>query len=227
MQQRYTPRGESIRKAARQLDETGNDNMGNEAVETPQKWVTTLFVQFNLVGNQCEHTVSVREALDAYHAVIRQVIERHAGLLIASANDAVLALFENAEPADDHTHIGVSAAVATMEELAALNKQRLEQNLIPFRVGIGLDTGCIAADKIRCHPFMATALEEHIHKAKGLSRLNQQAPFPAIFISRNTLDGLHSRNGYHVQNLGETFVPNLPVPVSVYALMRAYRVQQL
>lgn len=180
--------------------------------------VTFLFIRLNEIPGSEPDDAAGQHELHGYQRVIEEVGGEFQGITRMIGNDAALLLFascrENA-PARQ----GVHAAVALRRRLEALNRERLKAQQIPFRIGIGVHSNTLspAEEKERL-----VALHQCIQEAEGLSLLNRQAPFPAIFVSKGTVQGLEDSNGYYIQNLGEAFAPNYAKVLTVYAVMNEH-----
>lgn len=201
------------------LAEAGKTREGN-GVSSPSKWMMTLYAQINAPrGAEQRDEPQPGVVRSEYRRIIERIIGAHEGDVIAVADDAVLATFATPEEETGPECWGLRAAVTLMAEVAAMNRQRVAQDLLPCRVGIGLDCGSIPDDGIRRHPRLQVGLERHINRARRLSILNCQTPFPSIFLSGNAVQRIGTGNGYTIQNLGDVTVPEQAEPVAVYALM--------
>lgn len=186
----------------------------------PSKWMMTLYVQINAPRGEEQRDEPQPEVVQSdYRRIIERTIGAHEGDVIAVADDAVLATFVTPEENEGPRWQGLRAAVTVMAEVATLNRHRVAQDLLPYRVGIGVDCGSVPDNGFRRHPRLQVGLERHISRARRLSILNCQTPFPSIFLSGNAVQRIGTVNGYTIQNLGEVIVPDQPEPVAVYAVM--------
>jgi len=185
--------------------------------EAQPRWVTALFVQFRFFD-----TVDSQErekVLDYYRAILEHAVGIHGGDVVALAIDAALAVFSGEGHPQEHTRSAMGAAALLMDRVAQANRQRLALNLIPLRLGIGVDAGMLTSSSCNRHPCLDPGLQQYLNKARGLSELNYQAPFPAVFVSHTVAGRLDYGEHYAVQNLGDVFVENLPDPLAVFAVM--------
>jgi hypothetical protein len=105
------------------------------------------------------------------------------------------------------------AALTLRARLDALNcHQTVKAEEPNYRIGIGLHNSSTRP---------AANLEAGVSEAASLSVLNQQAPFPALFVSEETVRALPETHGYNVQDLGEVYLPEHAAPLNVFALMRS------
>lgn len=200
---------------------TGSDTAGEgNGASSPSKWMMTLYAQIDAPRHDEHHDEPQPELVRSeYRRIIEETIGAHEGDVIAVADDAVLATFAASEGETGKAWQGLTAAITLLVDLAVVNKQRVAQDLLPYRVGIGLDCGSIPDDGIRRHPRLQVGLQRHINRARRLSILNCQTPFPSIFLSGSLVQRIGTFNGYTIQNLGDETVPDQPEPVTVYALM--------
>lgn len=195
----------------------GSHPHSREIQASRQQWVTTLFVQFRL--SQADHGFGGAQCLANYRATLDQAIQDHGGDLVAMAEDAALAVFSGYECAESYIHDGLTAARTIMAEMSRANKERLAQDLPPLRVAIGLDAGILRSSSCRRHPRLDPGLEQFLHRARRLSDLNYQTPFPAIFASRAVVDSLDFGGSDTIHNLGDVFVEGQASPIVVYAII--------
>lgn len=184
--------------------------------------VTFLFVRLNEIpGSEPDHGERADE-LAAYQRVIQEVGAKFQGITRMISSDASLLLFASCPDQNTPSRQGVRAAVALRARLETLNRERLEAQKVPFRIGIGVHSNILSPSPER---ERLVSLYESIQEAEGLSLLNRQAPFPAIFVSKGALQGLGGSNGYNVQNLGEAFAPNHTKVLTVYAVMNEHGIR--
>lgn len=180
--------------------------------------VTCLFVRLNEIAGSERDADIVVDELAAYRRVINEVgtaFQARTQLLDASS---ALLLFSSETAGEAPSRQGIQAAVVLRERLEAVNRQRIAEEWIPFRIGIGVHSDTLGSG-IGDDQKGPIALETSIQDAEGLSLLNRQAPFPAVFVSKNALEGLGATTGYSIQSLGEVSAPNQAKALTVFALM--------
>lgn len=190
----------------------------NIAVQEPQsKWVATLFVQFRFlyVDESSEH----QKVLTQFRDLLENIVGYHRGDVVALSRDAGLAIFSGPGRGHDYTQNAILVATSLIEEANNTNRERLARNLSPVRLGIGVDGGPLSTGMCNRHPRLDPSLQPYLDRARRLSELNYQAPFPAIFISHTVADRLEQEQRYAVQNLGDVLVENHADPFSVYAVL--------
>lgn len=146
--------------------------------------------------------------LERYRRTVYEISGAHGGVTHELGEGRLLTLFVSQAVGQ-----ALRAALLLRARLDALNCAEEAEMLTPsFRIGIGLHKS------ITHH---AASLAAAVSEAASLSALNQQAPFPALFVSEETVRALPDTAGYHVHDLGEVLLPEQPRPLSVFALMRA------
>lgn len=189
---------------------------GQESEILAPNWVAVVFVNLH-IPTVSEATLP--KALETYHTRVKQILAGNGGDMVAASREALVALFSAPATSTQYAQPAIDAAVELMDELATMNRRRLAQDLTPLRAGVGVDCGKLPTAEANRHPRLAASLERYIKRARRLSELNRQAPVPAVFISRETLDGLAGHGGHDVQALGEAVTPDEKTPLAVHALL--------
>ncbi len=159
--------------------------------------------------------------INHYFSVMVQVIEEYDGTIYQLDGDTLLAVFGITSTPDNHAQRSVAAAVRLLTHLTSLNNHRLDRGEIPFRIGIGVNTGQMVIGPLQVGEQIGSAvLGEGIDGARELGDLNTQTPFHTIFISESTLHELPNPSHYQVDNLGEIHLRGVVRPLTVYALMQ-------
>lgn len=187
------------------------------ARDVENQFVTFLFIQLNKIPGSEPEGATLAFELAEYRNTIKRVGRENKAITRILSESAALMLFPCAANAEAPSRHGIHAAVTLRQQLEALNRQRLAEQQVPFRIGIGAHTDAFMTTPAKGRERLLD-LQASIENAEGLSQLNWQAPFPAIFVSENALQGLGT-SPYRVQNLGKAFAPNHTKPLTVYALM--------
>ncbi len=183
-----------------------------------QQWIAILFIEIHVSSNDYEiKSEDVAQAFAHYIQLAKQQINASNGYIVGEGEHIVLAMFRD-HTAEDVIRAGTEAAVTLMNLLTSQNKKRLAQDLVPFRIGIGLDSNAISVTP-NSPEISNIGLEACIRQARNLCDLNRQTPFPAIFISQNTASRLNGRRFYTVQDLGDVTIQRTGETLAVYALM--------
>lgn len=198
-------------------------NMFPQLFPDKRIWATALCVR---VHHQAPlvHSTNIDTVfgdINHYFSVMVQVIEEHDGTIYQLDGDTLLAVFGMTSTPDNHAQRSVAAAVRLLSHLTSMNNHRLDQGEIPFRIGIGVNTGQMVVGPLQVAGQTGSAvLGEGIDGARELGDLNTQTPFHTIFISESTLRELPNPSHYQVDNLGEIHLRGVVRPLTVYALMQ-------
>ena len=183
-----------------------------------RKWLTVIVVHMQPITTGAPENATADAALETFTGVVQDVVAAFGGTTGTLRRDTLAGIFHSDGDGMQDVWQGIHAAFAVMEKLADQNQQRRSEDQLPIRVGIGVHSRPTPPETLR-EPF--SKVTQDIDKAKGLSILNRQTPFPAIFISKNTLKRLDSGGEYYIQPLGETPVHEQGEPMPVYAMMYA------
>jgi class 3 adenylate cyclase len=162
--------------------------------------------------------------LNEYMRGIVTTIREHNGVINKFVGDAALAFFgilPEARPPEESARQAVSAALAILDYLEELNRQRRERNEEPLRVGIGVNTGPVVAGMLGSEMRLEyTVLGDAVNVAQRLSDLNKEFPQHDVFFSADTYGRLGEDLRSRATHVGETRVKGRVAPVDVYALAR-------
>ena len=186
--------------------------------EVERQFVTFLYVHLiKIPGSEPEGAGMVFE-LAEYRDTITRVGRENGSITRFLHESAAVLLFPCTAALEAPSRQGIHAALSLRQRLEELNRRRLAEQQVPFRIGIGVHADTFMTATVNGSQRLL-ALQSSIQDAEGLSHLNWQAPFPAIFVSENALQGLGREPSYRVQNLGEASPPNQTKVLTVYALM--------
>lgn len=141
------------------------------------------------------------------------------GDVVALSNQEALAVFTGSDASRQPIQNAVASASSMLDQVREGNMHRLAEDLTPLRLGIGLDAGSLTVSACNRHPRLDPALQDYVEKARKLSALNCQTPFPTVFVSHAVASNIDAAHRYAIQNLGSVFVEKLADPITVYALM--------
>ena len=163
--------------------------------------VTALVVQLSSLPGNHTNPVHIRP----YRQLIGEVSKTYGGHTAELDDRHVLAIFPAQPPS-----LALRAALTLRARLDQLSQEAGAGKHPGYRIGIGLHTGSARP---------VAHLAAGVNEAANLSALNQQAPFPALFVSEETARALPETDGYHVHSLGLVDLPEEPEPLAVFALM--------
>ncbi len=164
--------------------------------------VTALVIQFSKLPEEPARPAQLAQ----FRRIIRQVGSAFGGVTAELGENRMLTLFP-AQP----TRLALRAALTLRARLDRLCQEDESAKRPTYRIGIGLHTGMAQPTNL---------LEAGVLEAANLSVLNQQAPFPALFVSEEMVRALPEGNGFYVHDLGMVDLPEQPRPLAVYAVMR-------
>ncbi|MFQ5442140.1 MAG: adenylate/guanylate cyclase domain-containing protein [Thermodesulfobacteriota bacterium] len=112
------------------------------------------------------------EALNRYFTLITEIVFRFEGTIDKFIGDAVMCVFGSPIRREDHLEKGVKAAAAIRDAIDRVNIGREGRGLIPFYMGIGIDSGEVIAGNMGSKARMEyTAVGETVNMASRLSGL--------------------------------------------------------
>lgn len=138
------------------------------------------------------------ETLNAYRAVFREHIENHAGRVVDTAGDSILAVFESVVEA-------VRCAADIQTELVSLNEALREDRRMHFRIGVNLgdiieqDDGSVYGDGVNV-----------------AARLEALAEPGGVIVSEAAYRQVEDKTNLRFTDIGEHEVKNIVRPVRAY-----------
>ncbi|MBN1979251.1 MAG: HAMP domain-containing protein [Anaerolineae bacterium] len=160
--------------------------------------------------------------LNEYMRGVVNIVRGHNGVVNKFVGDAALAFFgvlPDPRPPAESAHEAVSTALAMLDYLAALNRQRTERGEEPLRVGIGVNTGSVVAGMVGSDIRLEyTVLGDAVNVAQRLSDMNKEHPQYDVFFSASTCRELGEDLKRRSVHIGEVSVKGRAAPVDVYAL---------
>ena len=147
-----------------------------------------------------EDEVATVETLKAYREAIEGFVERHAGRLVSTAGDGLLAEFDSVVEA-------VQCAAEVQRELGARNAQVVEARRMAFRIGINLGDVIVEDGDI---------YGEGVNVAARLQGLAEPG---GICISGTVFDQVRNKLTLGYDFLGAQAVKNIAEPVPTYRVL--------
>jgi len=135
--------------------------------------------------------------LEAYRALMAELISRYSGRVVDSPGDNVLAEFASVVDA-------VECAVEIQKELKARNAGLPDNRRMEFRIGINIGDVIEERERIYGDGVNIAARIEGLAEAGGIS------------ISRSVYDQVKGKLNFSYEYLGEHIVKNIEDPVRVY-----------
>ncbi len=142
----------------------------------------------------------VLEQLNAYHAVMIDVIERHGGAIDKFIGDGTLVVFGIGLHGEGDPRAAAEAAVACaramLVALGAHNVERAARDREPFKMGIGVHSGPVIAGNIGVpgRRLEFTVIGDAVNTAARLEGMTKGLE-PPVLISSDTADLVEARAG--------------------------------
>ena len=142
------------------------------------------------------------QTIKEYRNIISSCIEQHAGRVVDSPGDNILAEFASAVDA-------VQCAVEIQKRLKKENDRLVEDKRLEFRIGINIGDVVHDGDRIYGDGVNIAARIEGLAEPGG------------VCISRNAYDHIKKKVGFEYEYLGEQPVKNIADPVRIYKVLMA------
>jgi class 3 adenylate cyclase len=160
--------------------------------------------------------------LNEYMKGVVSIVRGHNGIVNKFVGDAALAFYgvlPDPRPPAESAHEAIATALAMLDYLAKLNRQRTERGEEPLRVGIGINTGSVVAGMVGSDIRLEyTVLGDAVNVAQRLSDMNKEYPQYDVFFSASTYRELEEDLQRRSVHIGEISVKGRIAQVDVYAL---------
>lgn len=155
-----------------------------------------------------------------HNKTLAQAITVNGGLLLDVQQGKMTALFAQ-HNLHNPAYQAVSTALVLIDQIATVNEVRQASGNPRLRLGIGISTGHVnfQSEEIGLK-LTENSAGPLLEAARHLSKLNQQAPFPAAFINHETYAALIVGHEWHIENLGSVWLPEQKEAQIVHAVMR-------
>lgn len=146
-----------------------------------EKEITVLFSDirnFTSISEKTSPDLLVKW-LNEYFSLMVPIIFKYNGTLDKFIGDAIMAFWGAPMPDENHSSNALKCAIEMLETLKKWNKEREKNNLPPFKIGIGINTGFaltgnIGADLGKIKNFQFTVLGDVVNTASRLEALNKE-----------------------------------------------------
>lgn len=205
---RYLPKAVADKVMAQQ----GELELGGE-----QKEVAILFSDirgFTAISERMSPQALVAMLNDYYTRMI-DVLFENGGTLDKTIGDAIMAVFGAPVNDPDAPMRAIKTALEMQEALKHFNADRLAQNLEPFEIGIGINTGIVVAGNLgSTKQFSYTVIGDEVNLA---SRMCSVAKKGQIIITEAT----YRKVKWHFEfnRLEPVMVKNVSQPVQIYEVL--------
>jgi adenylate cyclase len=152
------------------------------------------------------------EALNRYFTLLTEIVFRFQGTIDKFIGDAVMGVFGSPIRAAAHLEQGIKTVIAIQEAVKTVNISREERSLIPFQMGIGLDTGEVIVGNMGSQVRMEyTAVGEAVNMA---ARLADMAGAGEILVTREVYESVIEK--VEAREAMEAEVKGFSAPVHLY-----------
>jgi two-component system sensor histidine kinase ChiS len=176
-----------------------------------EKVMTVLFLDIKSFASIAEQLTSVEifNLVNTLMSYLEPVILKNSGLIDKYIGDAVMALFDRADDA-------LTAALEMLAAINAFNTTRLNKNLVPINVGIGINTGSLIVGTVGFEERMdCSVISDVVNIASRLESLTRSFGIE-LLIGEDTYEPLGHKEKYHLRYLGLTAMKGKRVPMKVY-----------
>ena len=142
------------------------------------------------------------QTIKEYRNIISSCVEQHAGRVVDSPGDNILAEFASAVDA-------VQCAVEIQKQLKKENDRLVEDKRLEFRIGINIGDVVHDGDRIYGDGVNIAARIEGLADPGG------------VCVSRSAYDQIKKKVGFEYAYLGEQPVKNIDEPVRIYKVLMA------
>jgi adenylate cyclase len=154
---------------------------------------------------------------------LTNTIVDHDGTVDKYIGDAVMAFWNAPLDVPHHEHSACATALAMLDNVEALNRQRQEetasagQPFLPFRIGIGINTGrCVVGNLGSDLRFNYSVLGDPVNVA---SRLEGQTKYYGVPIILGSRTGEKAKGKFAILELDLIAVKGKTEPETIYALL--------
>jgi class 3 adenylate cyclase len=182
-----------------------------------QKELSVLFS--DIVGfTPLVEGLSPQEAIgfiNEYLSYMEPAILAHGGFVDSYIGDAILALF------DTEADAAVAAAVDMHRSLVKLNGERVTQDLMPIRMGIGINTGRLTLGTIGGpNRLKCGVIGDSVNLAARVESLTRRYRAQLI-ISDHTRDAMRDPSAFQLRSIDRVRVVGKTEPVELFEVMDA------
>jgi adenylate cyclase len=145
-----------------------------------------------------------------------QIVQGHEGMVNKFLGDGLLAVWGVPDNQEDHAERALKAALHMREKLVELNAQRTQAGIAPFKIGIGLHTGVVAAGMLGgTTQSEYTVIGDAVNLASRIESLTKEVGVDVLASETTWMQGGRKFRGDRV---GAEHVKGRDAAVVVYAV---------
>lgn len=197
------------------------------SVSTGEDYLTTPCVLATLLCITTASPVAKENFLSRQPGDLNEIIRGQKGHLLSETPDEVVALFlENGRYSSAYS--AIATALLLLEEVMKRSARWTAVDQPAIRMGIGLNTGQVSwqSETHTLQPGHTPSMHV-LELARQLSRLNQQTPFPAAFMSHATFNAMRPEKQWYVEHLGMMQMSEQEQAQHIHAVMPAAQITQM
>jgi len=201
-------------EVAEQLLLSGEARLGGD-----RKDVSVLFSDIRSFTSTAEsmEAEDLVHMLNEYFELMVDAVFEYKGTLDKYIGDAIMAVFGSPLKLEDHAWRAVQTSIEMRHRLVRFNAQRTEQNLIPIKIGIGINSGSVISGNIGSSKRMEfTAMGDEVNLGSRLEGATKQYGCD-IVISESTYEPC--RDLVWTRELDRIRVKGKSNPVGIYELV--------
>ncbi|MGB3493687.1 MAG: adenylate/guanylate cyclase domain-containing protein [Elainellaceae cyanobacterium] len=194
--------------------ESGEARLGGD-----RKDVSVLFSDIRSFTSTAEsmEAEDLVQMLNEYFELMVDAVFEQKGMLDKYIGDAIMAVFGSPLKLEDHAWRAVQTSIEMRHRLNQFNTQRLEQNLLPIKIGIGINSGSVISGNIGSSKRMEfTAMGDEVNLGSRLEGATKQYGCD-IIISESTYEPC--RDLVWTRELDRIRVKGKSNPVGIYELV--------
>lgn len=171
---------------------------------------------FTKISNSLQPEIVVK-MLNEYFSVMNSIIFKYNGTLDKYIGDAIMAEFGIPISSENDTYNAVKTGLEMLDALEELNREWEERGLVPFRIGISINTGFVISGNVgSLETLNFTVIGDTVNLASRLEKLNKR--FKTNFlISEYTYQ--HVKDSFDFKFWGKQEIRGISTPVGVYEVL--------
>ncbi len=197
---------------------------GEVAIGGEEREVAVLFTDVRDFTSLSEkHSPDeVISLLNQFFAIITEAMRKHHGVINHFGGDSILAVFGAPieRPVVESLRQAICTALEIRRGVVEVNAQRIANNQVPLRFGVGINSGTVIAGNVGTKDrFHYTVIGDVVNVAARLQGLSRQFPHTPLLVPGSSVRQLEDDNTFEFWHLGEFRLKGKEKPVSTYAVV--------